>query len=184
MTFVSGGNALLDIKFILNKAGVSAEMAVADLGCGSSGHFVFSTSEMVGKHGRVYAVDILKTVLADIERRAKLENIDNIIPVWSNLEVFKATKIESGSLDIALLINTLYQSHKRGEIMREAVRLIKKGGRLLVVDWKATSSPFGPPSNERVKPELVKASAKKLGLIEEQEFEAGQYHFGVLFSKI
>jgi len=100
------------------------------------------------------------------------------------LEIFKATKIESGSLDVALLINTLYQSRKRVEILREAIRMLKKGAKLLVVEWKNVSSPFGPPPEERVKPDLLKIGAKKLGLEIEDEFEAGQYHFGILFVKL
>ena len=179
----TGGNALLDVNFILSKAQINENMKVADLGCGASGHFVFPAAKIVGKRGKVYAADILKTVLETINKRIKQENLENIETVWSNLEIFKATKIESGSLDVALLINTLYQSHKRVEILREAIRMLKKGGRLMVVEWKNVSSPFGPPPEERVKIDLLKTGAKKLGLEIEDEFEAGQYHFGALFIK-
>jgi ubiquinone/menaquinone biosynthesis C-methylase UbiE len=180
----TGGNALLDVNLVLSRAQISENMRVADLGCGSSGHFVFPSSKIVGKRGKVYAVDILKTVLSEIEKRIKQENIGNIETVWSNLEIFNATKIESGSLDIVLLINTLYQSHKRVEIIREAIRMLKKGGKLLVVDWKNISSPFGPPAEERVKIDLLKIGGEKLGLEIEDEFDAGQYHYGILFTKL
>ena len=180
----TGGNALLDVNFVLSKARIGENMKVADLGCGSSGHFVFPASKIVGKKGKVYAVDILKTVLSEINKRIKQENIGNIETVWSNLEIFKATKIESGSLDAVFLINTLYQSHKRVEIMREAIRMLKKGAKLLVIDWKNTASPFGPPVEERVKIDLLKIGGKKLGLEIEDEFDAGQYHYGILFTKL
>jgi len=180
----TGGSALLDVNFILDKAQISKDIKVADLGCGASGHFVFPIAKIVGKWGRVYAVDILKTILGTINRKIKQENLDNIETVWSNLEVFKATKIAAGSLDVALLINTLYQSHKRAEILRESIRMMKKGGKLLVVEWKNISSPFGPPAEERVKPDLLRTAGKKLGLKIEDEFDAGQYHFGILFIKL
>jgi ubiquinone/menaquinone biosynthesis C-methylase UbiE len=122
--------------------------------------------------------------LSEINKRIKQENIANIQTVWSNLEIFNATKIESGSLDAVFLINTLYQSHKRVEIMREAIRMLKKGGKLLVVDWKNLASPFGPPAEERVKIDLLKIGGKKLGLEIEDEFDAGQYHYGILFTKL
>ncbi|MFH1822572.1 MAG: methyltransferase domain-containing protein [Patescibacteria group bacterium] len=181
---ITGGNALLDVNYILSKADLSQDMKVADLGCGASGHFVFSAASIVGKRGIVYAVDILKTVLGAIDRRIKQENIENIKTVWSNLEVFKATKIESGSVDVILLVNTLYQSHKRVEILREAIRLLKKHGRLVVVEWKNVASPIGPPVEERVKADLLKIGAHKLGLKEEEEFVAGQYHYGLMFTKL
>lgn len=180
---ITGGNILLDVNLILNKAGVSEEMRVADLGCGALGHFVFPTASLVGKKGIVYAVDILKNVLETIDRRIKQENINNIKTIWSNLEVFNATGIESNSLDVVLLIDTLYQSRKRGEILQEANRTLKKKGKLVVIEWKSVALPLGPPLEERVKIDLLKIAAQKLGLKLEEEFLAGQYHFGIIFVK-
>jgi ubiquinone/menaquinone biosynthesis C-methylase UbiE len=99
------------------------------------------------------------------------------------LEVYRATKIETESLDIALLINTLFHAQKRVEIIRESIRMLKKGGKLLVVEWEDTSSPFGPPPDKRVKIESLKIAAERMGLKILEEFNAGQYHYGVLFIK-
>lgn len=181
---VTGGNALVDANLVLTKAKIGDKMKVADFGCGVSGHFVFSTAKLVGKNGKVYAVDILKTVLENIAKRIKQENFSNIEPIWTDLETFGATKIEAGSLDVGYLINTLYLSHKRVEIIRESVRMIKKGGCLVVVEWKNISIPFGPPPEERVNSSLLKNAAARLGLKLEEEFEAGQYHYGLIFLKM
>lgn len=178
MSALIRGSTFIDANLILSKAQVGDKAKVADLGCGSSGHFVFPSAKLVGKKGIVYAVDILRTALETINKRVSVENLSNIKTVWSNLEIFGATKIEAGSLDVAMLINTLYQSHKRVEILREAVRLLKKNGRLVIVEWKNIAAPFGPPSEERVKKDLIDHGAKKLGLRPEEEFEAGQYHYG------
>jgi len=180
----TGGDKLLDINLVLKKVQIDEKMHVADFGCGASGHFVFPTAKIVGSAGKVYAVDILKTVLETIERRKKIENFENIVPVWSNLEVFGAAKIESGSIDIAFLINTLYQSHKRANILREAIRTVKKGGKVVVVEWKNISIPFGPPIKKRVNAENLKTGGAKLGLKLEEEFNAGPYHYGLIFSKL
>lgn len=182
--YITGGNTLINANLIITKAGIEERMKVADLGCGASGHFTFPAAKAVGKKGKVYAVDILKTVLEGVKRRIEQENAENIEVVWTDLEIFGATKIESGSLDVAMLINTLYLSHKRVEILREALRMLKKDGRLLIVEWENTASPMGPPIEERVKEESLKAAAPKLGLKLEEEFEAGQYHYGLVFSKI
>ena len=99
------------------------------------------------------------------------------------MEVFGATKIESSSLDVVLLINVLYESKKRANILREAIRLLKKNGRLVVVDWKNVATPFGPPAEDRVKIELLEAAGSKLGLVVEEEFVAGPYHYGMVFIK-
>jgi ubiquinone/menaquinone biosynthesis C-methylase UbiE len=184
MTKPTGGSALLDVNFIMEKARIKERMKVADLGCGTSGHFVFPAAKIVGSHGLVYAVDILKPSLESIARRARQENIPNVITVWSDLEVYRATKIETESLDVALLINTLFHSQKRAEMLRESIRMVKRGGKMLVIEWEETSLPFGPSPEKRVKIEQLKKASEKLGLKVEEEFDAGEYHYGVLFTKI
>jgi len=180
----TGGNTLIDVNLLFSKAQVEEKMKVADLGCGSSGHFVFPGAKLVGKKGVMYAVDILRTALETISKRARSENLANIKTIWSNLEIFGATKIEAGSLDVGLLINTLYQSHKRAEILRESIRLLKKNGKLVIVEWKNIAAPFGPPAEERVKKDLLENAVKKLGLKPEDEFEAGPYHYGLIYIKL
>ena len=177
-------NLLLDADLILNNAEIEENMKVADLGCGSMGYFVFQLAKIVGNNGKVFAVDIMKTVLESIKRKIKVENLKNIETVWSDLEKFKATKIENSSIDVALLINTLYQSQKRAEILRETVRMVKKYGKIVIVEWRDFKIPFGPPVSKRVKNELLKINAPKLGLKLEKEFLAGSYHYGLIFIKI
>jgi len=181
---LTGGNTLIDVNLLFSKAQIGEKMKVADLGCGSSGHFVFAGAKIIGKKGIIYAVDILRTALEAIGKRARAENLPNIKTIWSNLEIFGATKIEAGSLDVGLLINTLYQSRKRAEILRESIRLLKKNGKLVIVEWKNIIAPFGPLPEERVKKELVDNAAKKLGLRQEEEFEAGPYHYGLIYVKL
>lgn len=175
---------MINANLILGEARIEEKLKVADLGCGSSGHFVFPAAKRVGKKGLVYAVDILRTTLETINKRARLENLANIKTVWTNLEIFGATRIEAGSLDVAMLINTLHQSRKRLEILRESVRLLKKNGRLVVVEWKNVAAPFGPPLELRVSKEFVDNGAKKFGLKPESEFGAGQYHYGLIYVKL
>jgi ubiquinone/menaquinone biosynthesis C-methylase UbiE len=184
MIKITGGSALLDVNFIMEKAQIKERMKVADLGCGTSGHFVFPAAKIVGDRGVVYAVDILKPSLESIAKRAKQEGITNIVTVWSDLEVYKGAKIETESLDVAMLINTLFHSQKRAEMIREAIRMIKKGGKLLVIEWEDTSLPFGPPPEKRVKMGPLKTACEKLGLKTIEEFSAGEYHYGMLFTKL
>jgi ubiquinone/menaquinone biosynthesis C-methylase UbiE len=184
MSGMTGGNVLIDVKLILSKIHIHDNMRIADLGCGSSGHFVFPIADLVGRTSIVYAVDILKIILETIDRKIKQDNIKNIKTIWSDLEIFGATNIEAGSLDASFLINTLYQSKNRINIIRETVRMLKKGGSIIIVEWKNSSLPFGPPSGERVKEETLKIACQKLGLKLEEEFNPGQYHFGLVFTKI
>lgn len=180
---ISGGNILLDPFYILEEAGLAAEMKVADLGCGAAGHFVIPAGKIVGTKGVVYAVDLLKSVLDAVKSRAKLEEVENVETVWSNLEIYGATKIDSGSLDMVFLVNTLFQIKKRDEVLREAVRLLKPGGKIVVVEWGQGQAPLGPPPSLRLGKDTVREMAIKNNLKEVREFKAGPYHYGILFIK-
>lgn len=178
-----GANLLINADLIFQKANLRENCKLADLGCGMRGHFVFPAARLVGKGGIVYAVDVLKDVLESVSRQARLENLSQIKTVWTDLEVFNGAKIKSASLDVAFLINTLYQSAKKKEILREACRLLRKDGHLLIVDWKNIFAPMGPAPERRLNPKNLKIVLEKSGLRLEEEFSAGKYHFGMIFRK-
>ena len=183
MVYISGGNDLLDPAAILGRLGIKTGAKVADLGCGGAGHFIVPVARLVGSHTHVYAVDILKSALRSVASKARLEGINNIRNVWSDLEIPGATKIRRQSLDFALLINILFQSKQHENIIKEAIRLVKEDGKILVIDWNQALASFGPPPLNRVKSEEIIKIAKKLNLKLIDEFDAGTYHFGLIFTK-
>ncbi len=179
-----GGTQFLKPRDIIAKAEIIEGMKVADLGCGNLGYFIIPIAKLVGKEGKAYAVDVLKSVLEAVKSRAKLERITNLETVWTNLEKVGSTNIPEGSLDLALLINVLFQNKKHQEILKEAVRLIKKGGRLIIVDWKKSGIPFGPNVDMRVGPENIKPLAEELNLKLIEEDEVGDYFWSLIYEKI
>ena len=52
-----------------------------------------------------------------------------------------------------------------------------------MIDWNQAVIPFGPPLVDRVKPQDIKTLAQGLGLKLAKEFDAGKYHFGLIFLK-
>ena len=68
-------------------------------------------------------------------------------------------------------------------IIEEAKRLLKSQAKLLVIDWLKTATPFGPSVEKRIDPLKVKETANKIGLNLIEEFQAGPYHFGLIFQK-
>ncbi len=177
-------SALFDIATILHKMSIGERQIVAELGCGNFGFFVFPIARLVGRSGKVYAVDILKSTLQEIKARATKENLPQVITIWSNLEIFKGTKIEANTLDAALLVNVLHQSNNRANILREAWRMLKIGGKLLIVDWNSADTPIGPKPERRLKLAFLKTAAHKLGFDIKEEFAAGPYHYGLILTKL
>ena len=112
------------------------------------------------------------------------DNFPQVKTIWSNLEIFKATEIETNSLDAALLINVLHQSDKKADILRESLRMLKRGGQLMIVEWGNNESPLGPKPTKRIRLESLKLAAEKLGLDLKEEFLAGPYHYGIILIKL
>lgn len=181
MPYVTTGSTLLNPDLLFYRLGLKEGMRVGDLGCGGHGQFPIRAAQLVGKNGVVYAVDILKSVLAEISKKARLKGITNIKPIWTNLELIGATAIPPATLDTALLINVLFQTKDRANIFREAKRLLKPGGTLLVIDWKTTASPFGPEPSHRIAPAAIQAFAAAAGLRLREAFDAGRYHYGMIY---
>ena len=142
---------------MLGEVGVAEGMTVADLGCGSHGFFVFQASKMIGDKGVVFAVDIQKSVLEAIDSKIRLDNVSNVKTVRANLEIVGTarTAIPDSSLDRDFLI----------------------------VEWKKTAAPLGPSVDRRVLQEVARQCAEAAGLILEKNFDAGLYHYGMVFVK-
>ncbi|MBI4138553.1 methyltransferase domain-containing protein [Candidatus Uhrbacteria bacterium] len=180
---VRSGTELINPFKLLERVGIRAGHSVADLGCGALGHFVFPAAQLVGGTGMVYAVDIQRSVLEQIEKTSKQEQMMNVKTVWSDIDVPGATRIPDASLDLTLLINNLYLSQNRPQVVREMARLTRPGGRAVVVEWKTIATPIGPPPTQRVDKEEAKKIMASPSFTFLDEFEAGPYHYGLLYQR-
>ncbi len=181
---VSGGSELLDARQILTQyLEIKPGKIIADLGAGGAAYFTMQAARLVGATGQVYAVDVVKNVLSGIESKAQMAGLYNIKTIWSNLEILGATKIPEASVDFAFLVNVLFQTQKKHEVINEAIRLLKPGGSLLVIDWRDSALSFAPAKHLRVDQTDIIKHAEKMSLTLKQAFDAGGYHFGLIFVK-
>jgi len=164
----------LDPEKILEKLDLNKKMVAADFGCGSGGWAI----PLAKKVKWVFAIDILEEPLSALRSRMKMEKVFNIDPLRGNVE--GKTTLLSESCDLVLMTNLLFQVEDAKKVFEEAKRVLKKGGKILVVDWKEKAE-VGP--ERRVSVEKIKEIAKELGLSFKEEFGAGIYHFGLIFSK-
>jgi ubiquinone/menaquinone biosynthesis C-methylase UbiE len=183
MAYIPTGKELIDPVKLLEEAGIRQGMQVADFGCGTLGHYVFPASRMVGQSGKVYAIDILKSVLSGIDGRKRLEGGANIEAVWGDLERDNGVRIPDGTADIGMLINNLFLSKQHAQLMKECVRMVKRGGTFVLVDWKPSAINFGPDVGTRVSVEDAKKLAEAAGLQLVKEFSPGEHHYGFIYRK-
>ena len=102
-----------------------AEWTVADLGCGT-GQLAAALAPFVG---RVVAVDASAAMLQAAKKR--LHGFDNVELRRGDLE---ALPIDDARLDAATLALVLHHLPEPDAALREVSRVLKPGGRLLIVD--------------------------------------------------
>jgi ubiquinone/menaquinone biosynthesis C-methylase UbiE len=162
---------------VLNQLKLSGEMIAADFGSGSGGWAIPLARRL--KFGKVYAIDILEEPLSALKNKTEIERVYNIETINSNIE--KGVKLPDLSCDLVLLTNLLFQVDDKKKVLTEAKRVLKKGGKILVIDW-SPEAPLGPKEG-RISPKEVKEMAKNLSLKLEGEFKAGLFHYGLIFTK-
>lgn len=183
MPILPTGTQLIDPVKVLEAGRIHEGQTVADFGCGALGHLVFPAARMVGAGGTVYAVDIMKSVLQSIESRKEIEGTPQVKAVWGDIERPRGLKIPDGSVNLTLVVNNLFLAKDKMGVGREAWRVLKSFGVLVVVDWKSTKTPFGPSVGERVEKEQAKILMLTAGFRFVNEFEPGPYHYGLVFEK-
>ncbi len=176
---------IIDLANLLAQAELKPGDKVADLGTGREGKMALLASRVVGDTGVVYAVDVVKDILPTVATKARMRGLNNIQTVWSDLEVYQATRvIRDNTLAAGFLVTILFQSKQRQAILQESYRMIRPGGKLIVADWKLNiKTALGPDNALRVNPIEIKQYAAELGLKLQMELEAGPYHWALVFVK-
>jgi len=169
----------LNLQEVLNKLELSGEMIAADFGSGSGGW----TSPLAKrlKFGKVYAIDVLEEPLSALKSKAEIEKVYNIETILFNIEGKKHLKLPDFSCNLVLITNLLFQVKDKEGVVAEAKRILKKKGKILIVDW-LSEAPLGPKEG-RIDAKEVKKIAKDLELKLDKEFQAGVYHYGLIFGK-
>jgi len=178
-----GTGGFLNPDLIVNEFGVREGMNVADFGSGA-GYFTIIIAERVGKEGKVYALDIMETALDSVKEKARAAGLENIEAIRTNLEVLGSSGLADQSQDIVLLANILFQSDKKSDIVKEGKRVLKDNGSLIIIDWKKGAGGFGPPDSLRIDETAMLSLASGEGLVFDRSFNAGQFHFGMVFRKV
>lgn len=155
---------------------------VADFGSGS-GHFLGALADRVGT-GKVYACEIQKSLVEKISRYVHAQQRTNIFPLWCDLEELNGLKIPTDTVDVGILVNTLFQIERKDIAIQEMSRTIRKGGRLIVIDWTDSFNGLGPMSDHVVVASDATALCESLGFVLEQDFPAGGHHYGLVFRKV
>lgn len=165
----------MDPLEFLKENGVSPGMWIADIGCGP-GFFTIPAAEIVGREGRVYAVDLQEEMLAELRRRNPPENVIIVHSSENSIPII----IEDGRCDMALLTFVLHEAEDRVIFLKEVKRLLKPKGRLILLDWEKKVEDKGPPFNERLDKSDAESLIKGAGLEIEEMGSINPSHYKIV----
>ncbi len=103
---------------------------VVDIGCGEG----YLTLEAARWANRVVGVDRSATVLARARQLAERRRVTNV--TWKRGDIEKVP-LPDASMDVALLSQTLHHAADPGRAIHEAARVLRPGGRVLILDLRA-----------------------------------------------
>jgi len=166
----------------ISEVGLSDGQRVADFGAGP-GHYTIPAAKAVGDEGHVYAIEIQKKLVSKIESKIEDAGLTNINVIWGDLEKPEGSTLDDQLVDLVIASNVLFQIKDKEQFFKEAYRVLKRGGRMLVIDWSDSHGGLGPNQKHLVSEDEVRTLAKNAGLSAQQVIEPGAHHYGVVFQK-
>ncbi len=165
----------------LRAFGLRESDIVADLGAGT-GFYSVAAGRMVPA-GKVYAIEVQKDFLTIIRNKLRDAHLNNVECLWGNIEKLGGTKIRDGIVDRAIASNVLFQVENRDKFIEEIKRIMKKGGRMLLIDWADNDSGMSSHLRTIVSKEKAREMFEKAGFLWENDIPAGAHHYGMIFRK-
>ena len=172
--------SLFDVPLILDRLGIDPTIRhVAELGCGY-GTFTLPVARRVAE--TVFTFDIDPVMIERTRQRAKHLEVGNVTLALRNV-IAEGFGLPDGFCDACLLFNILHFPDPQ-MLVAEAARIVRSGGRLLVIHWRSDlPTPRGPVMAVRPRHAQICLWAAAAGLAAGPMLELPPWHFGVVLTK-
>ena len=164
---------------LLAELGLQAGMVVADIGAGS-GYHSRRMAEVVGKSGKVYAVDVQPQMVQMLSATARETRYSNIKPVLSTVD---DVKLPQASVDLAIMVDVYHELEFPLEVMRSIVKALKPGGRVAFVEYRAEDASVPIKTVHKMSEAQIKREAAPLGIEWERTSTVLPWQHIVFFKK-
>jgi ubiquinone/menaquinone biosynthesis C-methylase UbiE len=146
---------------------------IADIGAGS-GYFTFRLAREVGDAGRVYAVDVSREMIEHLNRRIRELKSTNVVTL---LAAPDDPRLSDASIDRFFICDTWHHIEHHDRYLALLKKMLKPGGQVVMIDYKKTQTPVGPPLEHRIARDDLSKEMEKNGfrLAAEHTFLPYQY---------
>jgi ubiquinone/menaquinone biosynthesis C-methylase UbiE len=158
---------------LLRSLGLKQGHTIADIGCGP-GFFTVPAAEIVGSRGIVLAADVQGEMLSAVKSRVTEAGLTNVRVVkTSETDV----PLPPASCDMVLLAFVLDEVDQKATFLHKVARLLKPGGRVVILEWQPLQQEEGPPLEDRIAMERITDDAQAVGLRVSEQRELNDQHY-------
>lgn len=152
---------------------------MVDIGAGT-GFFAMPFADKA-KKATLYACDTSEVMIDWMLENLPEDYKDRIIPLQSSEN---SIPLEHELADLVYMINLHHELDDPAAMLNESSRILKPGGRLLVIDWKVVETPGGPPLEIRIPSETIMKQFEEAGFANIKSHEALQHHSMVVGERV
>lgn len=160
---------------------LSQGIVFLDAGCGD-GYFSVEVALRLGSNSKIITVDVHKESLEKLRKEIEERELSNIEILEA--DITKRLPLEDKSVDIYFIANVLhgFDEDEKERVLKEAKRILKEGGKLVVIEFKKEPMTVGPPLEIRISEEELKRFLENLGFIFERSFNISLYSYLAIFT--
>ena len=108
---------------ILKEVGIKSGFTVLDYGCGP-GSYIIPAAELVGKSGKIYALDIHPLAIKSVKSIIVKKGFTNVETIQSDCK----TGLLDASMDVVLLYDIFHDLSDPDGVLAELYRVLKQDG--------------------------------------------------------
>ena len=132
-----------------------------ELGAGT-GMFATAIAERL-PDSEVYAVDISQEMIDWMREHLQDDVRERVTPILAEA---RSLPLSDDSVDLVTMIDVHHEFDDPHAALREARRVLRAGGTVLIADWKPEPMPKGPPVEHRVSEETIRNDLTLAGLVD------------------
>ncbi|MCE5285587.1 MAG: methyltransferase domain-containing protein [Pelosinus sp.] len=167
---------LLPPEETLRKLGLAEGDILADIGCGI-GYFTLPAARMVGTSGKVYAIDVIPEMLAEVQGKIKSNDLTNVEVIQGQENDFL---LEDKTVKYALVSLVVHEAEDPFAFFREIRRILKISGRVFIIEWTKKQGLMGPPIEHRLDNKAVAEALLECGFNIVQQFDLNSEMYAII----
>jgi ubiquinone/menaquinone biosynthesis C-methylase UbiE len=172
---------LVDAGKVFSELHLQPGTAFLDVACGR-GAYSLAALPYVGPEGHVYAVDLWKEGIAELQKELIARDIKNVSAHVA--DVSRHIPVADQSIDTCLVATVLHDLLTIGKAegtLSEIRRGMKTGGTVAVIEFRKIEGPPGPPIAIRITNEELIHTCRPFALAPFKTLEVGPYNYLTMF---